>query len=71
MNDRANVVDGTRALVAPDGTRWEVYERPAVSYDPRPSLIFDSERLVRRVRQYPESWRTVTADELYRLSWGK
>ena len=71
MTDRPTMKEGTRRIVAPDGTLWRVYEWRARSYDPCPSLIFDSEGFARRVRHYPESWRTVPADELYRLSWKK
>ena len=69
MTDRATAKEGRRRIVAPDGTQWDVYERRARSCDACPTLIFDSEGFARRVRHYPESWRTVAADELYRASW--
>lgn len=50
---------------------WHVYEMPPHSYDRRatPSLIFESDRAIRRVRNYPEAWRALTDEELLALSW--
>ena len=44
---------------------WTVYEDPRTgppSYGP--SLVFDADRISRRVRQYPRNWRELTDEEL-------
>lgn len=50
---------------------WLVYELPPGSYDRRatPSLVFDSDGIVRRVREYPPDWRTLSDENLFALSW--
>jgi len=59
--------------VAMDGVLWFVYEMPASSLDRRasPSLIFESEETVRRVRVYPENWRELSDVDLFALSWAR
>lgn len=54
-----------------DRVRWLVYERPAPELDRRstPSLVFESEGTVRRVRNYPPDWRSLSDDDLFALSW--
>lgn len=61
---------GARELVV-DYVRWWVYELPAAPFDRRtsPSLVFETEGAMRRVRDYPADWRSLTEDELYALSW--
>ena len=60
-----------RVFVDADGTRWQVSERPFADYDRRRglSLIFASDAAVRRVREYPGNWHSLTDDELIALSW--
>lgn len=60
-----------RVFIDADGTRWQVSERPFADYDRRRglSLIFASDAAVRRVREYPENWHSLTDDELIALSW--
>ena len=55
-----------------EGVLWLVYELPPTPFDRRstPSLVFESEATVRRVRDYPSHWRTLSDTELYDLSWG-
>jgi hypothetical protein len=55
-----------------DGTLWRVYELPAMPFDRRtsPSLVFESDTAVRRVRVYPADWRSLTDQQLFELSWG-
>jgi hypothetical protein len=55
-----------------DGVLWLVYELPATPFDRRttPSLVFESETTVRRVRDYPPDWRVLSDSALYELSWG-
>jgi hypothetical protein len=60
-----------RVFVDVDGVRWHVHEQPFSEYDRRKgrSLIFASEGAVRRVRDYPEDWMSLTDDALADLSW--
>lgn len=53
------------------GIVWRVYERPFPALDRRSgqSLVFESDGMIRRVRQYPPEWRGLTPDELEALSW--
>jgi len=59
-----------RQLVV-DGVPWLVYELPATPFDRRSSasLVFESDSTVRRVRNYPTDWRSLTEDVLFALSW--
>ena len=60
--------DGRRLLA--DGEDWTVYELPAQPFDRRtsPVLVFESENIVRRVRNFPSRWRELTDVDLYALS---
>ena len=60
-----------RTFVDSDGTRWSVYEQPFADYDRRRgiSLIFASDAAMRRVRDYPDNWRTLSDTELASMSW--
>lgn len=50
-----------------EGQRWLVYELPS-TYDRRSSsLVFETENLVRRVRNYPENWRELLDADLLPL----
>ena len=53
------------------GQDWLVSEQPFSEYDRRRgySLIFASELAVRRVRDYPSDWFTLSDPELAALSW--
>ena len=53
------------------GQTWLVSERPFSEYDRRrgASLIFSSELAVRRVRDYPSDWFTLSDRDLAALSW--
>ena len=53
------------------GQDWLVSEQPFSEYDRRRgfSLIFASELAVRRVRDYPSDWFTLSDSELAALSW--
>lgn len=61
----------TARRILTDGTLWLVYELVASGYDRRqsPSLIFESDTTVRRVRNYPANWRELSDDDLLSLSW--
>lgn len=51
------------------GEDWLVYEL-LMPYDRRgPTLVFESENIVRRVRSYPPNWRDLPDLELFALSW--
>ena len=54
-----------------EGALWLVYELPPVTLDRRssPSLVFESETAVRRVRDFPADWRKLSDDDLFALSW--
>ncbi len=54
-----------------EGASWLVYELPALPFDRRstPSLVFENENSVRRVRNYPLDWRSLGDEELFALSW--
>jgi hypothetical protein len=53
------------------GQTWLVSEQPFSDYDRRSgfSLIFSSELAVRRVRNYPSDWFTLSEPDLAALSW--
>ena len=60
----------TARRVPSEGALWLVYEL-ASSYDRRhaPCLIFESDNIVRRVRNFPANWRELSDDDLLALSW--
>lgn len=60
-----------RFFVDADGVRWQVTEQPFSEYDRRHgvSLIFASDGAVRRVRDYPDDWRSLSDEALAMLSW--
>jgi len=51
---------------------WLVYELPPPAFDRRrgASLVFESEDVMRRIRQYPPNWRQLSDEDLFALSWG-
>ena len=55
-----------------DGVRWTVrlvmdaYDRRS-----RPDLVFDSEGIARRVRNYPDDWYLLPDEALFALSHGR
>jgi hypothetical protein len=61
-NDAFEVVQriGGRGLVA-DGKTWSVYEMNGID---DPSLIFESLKIVRRVRTFPTNWHDLSDAEL-------
>jgi hypothetical protein len=61
----------TRTFIDELGQSWLVSERPFSEYDRRSgfSLIFSSELAVRRVRNYPSDWFTLSDADLAALSW--
>ena len=61
----------TRTFTDDLGQPWSVAEQPFSQYDRRSgsSLIFSSELAVRRVRDYPGDWFTLSDAALAALSW--
>ena len=51
---------GGRGLLA-DGQAWSVYEMNRIA---DPSLIFESVKIVRRVRTFPPNWHDLSDAEL-------
>jgi hypothetical protein len=51
------------------GEAWSVWEDSRTV--PGPSLVFENEKLARRVREYPRNWHELTDAELYALSWSR
>jgi hypothetical protein len=58
-------------FVAPDYSHWTVHEVRDPGAERGRSLIFVSPTGFRRVREYPEGWRALAADELWSLSWSR
>lgn len=56
-------------LQAPDYTHWTVHEVHDPAAPSGHSLLFVSTAGFRRVRNYPSTWRTLSAAELWKLSW--
>ncbi|MFL5612452.1 MAG: hypothetical protein ACJ796_02190 [Gemmatimonadaceae bacterium] len=63
-------IRSARQIVVEDVV-WLVYEL-ALPFDRRstPSLIFENEQVMRRIRNYPANWRTLSDEDLFALSWG-
>ena len=67
LSSRARTEHGQRVLTDEEGRLWRVRELRFA--DTAPSLIFESESGFRRVREYPATWRSLSDDELFDLSW--
>jgi hypothetical protein len=52
-----------------NGVRWYVYEDRRNAGDP--SIVFESDRIARRVRNFPANWRELPDVELYAVSWSR
>ena len=53
-----------------EGRDWLIYELAGSATEPA-SLVFETELVVRRVKVYPASWRTLDDDALFALSWSR
>jgi hypothetical protein len=63
LSDVGNAKKDARRLYV-EGELWLVYELSS-RYDRRGgSLVFESERVVRRVREYPPHWQELTDADL-------
>lgn len=62
----------TRAVFI-DGVLWTIYELPPQNFDRKagPSLIFESDSVVRRVKHFPTDWRELSGTALAALSKGQ
>jgi hypothetical protein len=51
---------------------WRVYEQASV-YDRRvkPDLVFETDGVIRRVREYPSNWAELSDAALMSVSWGR
>jgi hypothetical protein len=54
-----------------DGEPWRVFEMPPSQFDRRhaPSLVFEADHTMRRVRNFPAKWRDLSDEDLFALSW--
>jgi hypothetical protein len=76
MITNAESLGGFEPLTPPDERQilgdnevWSVYEMLSSGADhDRPSLIFASAKIARRVRTFPANWRELTDGELYEIS---
>jgi hypothetical protein len=68
-NDTSEHASTVRELVV-DGARWLVRESTS-AYDrrARASLVFESDSVMRRVRNYPSNWTELSDEELFLVSW--
>jgi hypothetical protein len=59
--------------IAAEGVLWLVYELSPTRFDRRsgPSLVFASDRAMRRVRTFPADWRSLSDEALYALEWSQ
>ncbi|HKW47797.1 MAG TPA: hypothetical protein VJN70_10140 [Gemmatimonadaceae bacterium] len=66
QNDVGQAKTNARRICV-NGEVWLVYELPS-QYDRRgPSLVFESENVVRRVRNFPPDWLHVADTDLARV----
>jgi hypothetical protein len=58
-----------RSILDVNGCEWIVRELEARGAGAQSrSLVFERPEVVRRVRDYPRNWATLSDDQLYRLS---
>ena len=62
---------GNALVITIDHEQWRVYELSPASYDRRAgnTLVFETEGVIRRVRNFPDNWRELSPDALRALSW--
>lgn len=68
----SNAIGAANALIITiDHEEWRIYELAPGVFDRRGSntLIFESDGVMRRVRNYPADWRDLSDSELLSLSW--
>jgi hypothetical protein len=61
---------GSARQLVVDGVLWLVYDLPPLVFDRRNTLwlVFENDDSVRRVRDFPEQWRTLSDKDLFALS---
>ncbi|HEY4217211.1 MAG TPA: hypothetical protein VGM67_08735 [Gemmatimonadaceae bacterium] len=61
--------DDARVMIV-NNVRWLVYEHaPALDRRSAPTLVFESDDVMRRVRTFPRDWRDMSDERLFELSW--
>ena len=73
--DMHDIMRGARSAarrLVLDGVPWLVYELPPALADRRstPSLVFECDAILRRVRNYPPEWRELSDADLASLMIG-
>ena len=68
--ERTGGAPRTRVIVDDGGRIWTVEQLRAGPTDPiqKASLLFTTENLMRRIRQFPDNWHSLADPELYALS---
>jgi hypothetical protein len=58
-------------VITLDDEQWRIYELAPASYDRRGSntLVFETDGVIRRVRNFPRDWRELSPEALLALSW--
>ena len=65
-----SAIGESHAFTSADGVDWLVREYVDIeSAALRPSLVFESDAAIRRVRVFPADWRGLSPQELMDLSW--
>jgi hypothetical protein len=59
----------TRQISDADGKVWRVVE--LVQETGARALVFDSDGIFRRIREFPADWRSLDDADLLALSWGR
>ena len=62
---------GNALVITFEHEQWRVYELLPASYDRRGgnTLVFETDGVIRRVRNFPENWRQLSPAALLALSW--
>lgn len=73
LQERNVELEGRVRVIWHDQRRWTVreVEQGTWSEADHRSLIYESEGIARRVREYPVGWFTLSDEDLYGLSLGK
>lgn len=63
------IVAGPSRRIVTEGVSWTVYERELPGdLQRKRTLVFDTDKAARRVRNYPATWYALTDDELAQLA---
>ena len=63
-NGKPQISNGHSRSVVHDGCVWAVSERPVPYHRDRWSLVFTSDRMARRVQNYPANWFELSDEAL-------